>query len=265
MKKVINLLIGALIVLTMAACQSSKPNTDATTLDSIKSAGKIVVGLEGTWQPWSYHNEKEELVGFDVEVAKAVATKLGVEAEIVECEWDGLLAGLDSGRFDIVVNGVDVTEERSQKYNFTTPYAYVKTALIVLNTNEEIKTFEDLKGRVTANSIGSTYMELAESYGAEVLGIDTLEQTIEMLKAGRAEATLNSTLSFYDYMAVQPDAPIKIVCETEDALAVAIPTRKTDKDASLTEAISTAISELRAEGTLKQLSEKYFGGDVTSE
>ena len=162
-------------------------------------------------------------------------------------------------------NGVEVTDERALTYDFTTPYGYIHTALAVRKDNDEIKTFEDLKGKTTANSLASTYMELAESYGATVQGIDTLEETIQLLTAGRIDATLNADVSFYDYLNVHPDADFKIVAQTEDASHVAIPLRKGDNSATLLEAVNNAIDELRADGTLKELGEKYFGQDISSE
>ena len=264
-------------VLTLSGCSNSSGSTAASgtaasvapaagdQLSNIQSSGKLIVALEGAWQPWSYHDESDTLVGYDVEVSRAIAEKLGVEPEYVESDWDSLFAGLDAGRYDIVCNGVEVTDERAKTYDFTTPYGYIHTALAVRKDNEDIKSFEDLKGKTTANSLASTYMELAESYGATVQGIDTLEETIQLLTAGRIDATLNADVSFYDYLNVHPDADFKLVAQTEDASHVAIPVRKGDDSASLLEAINTAIDELRADGTLKALGEKYFGQDISSE
>lgn len=267
--------LGAAGVVQLSGCSASNSTAaDASSaagpapvdlLEAIQTRGTLVVATEGAWSPWTYHDESDKLVGYDVEVATALAEKLGVKAEFVEGAWDGLFAGLDSGRYDIVCNGVELTEERALTYDFTVPYGYIHTALAVRSDNTDITTFEDLAGKTTANSIASTYMTLAESYGAEVLGIDTLDETIQMLVAGRVDATLNADVSFYDYLNVHPEADFKIVALTEDASQVCIPVRKGEETATLLAALDEAIEELRADGTLAEISERYFGTDISSE
>ena len=261
MKRIISALLA---VLMLAALLTVGASAEEDLLQTIQSRGTIIVGLEGDWAPWSFVDENDELMGFDVEVARAIAEKLGVEAEIIPGEWDGLFAGMDAGRYDMVVNGVEVTPERTEKYDFADPYAYIRTALVVKSGNDTIHSFEDLAGKTTANSIGSTYMEMAEGYGATCSGVDTLDETIQMVLQGRADATLNADVSFYDYLSQHPDAAIQIVASSEEANEVAIPMQKGESSAALREAVSQAIEQLRAEGTLSVLSNKYFGADISA-
>ena len=284
-------IISLMMVMTMtcglfAGCGSDKASNDAAAnagtesssdtasdsssddlLSTIKERGYITVAMEGTWAPWTYHDEDDNLVGFDVEVAKTVADELGVDVQYQEGEWDGLLAGVQSGRYDIMVNGVGYTEERAQAYTFSDPYCYNKTALIVRGDNEDIKSLEDLKGKTTCNSANSTYQLIAEEYGANVLDVETLDGTLEMVLAGtdRADATLNAEASFLDYMNAHPDANLKIVDYYPESEKVCIIMPKGDSSDSLKEAINSAIEKLRADGTLSELSNKYFGGDITAE
>lgn len=259
------LFAAALAVLMLATAMTMAVSAEESgdLLSRIQERGTIVVGLEGDWAPWSYVGEDDELTGYDVEVAKAIADKLGVELQIVPGEWDGLFAGMDAGRYDLVINGVEVTEDRAEKYDFTDPYAYIRTALIVRGDNDDIHTFEDLKGKKTANSIASTYMNLAESYGATCYGVATLDETLTMVLQGRVDATLNAIVSYTDYMSQHPDSNLKVVATTEDASNVAIPMRKGDDTATLREAVNQAIAELREEGTLSELSIRFFGEDIS--
>lgn len=259
MKKWICLLLTVIFALGLNAALGED------LLDTIRQKGEVVVATEGAWAPWTYHDESDALVGFDVEVANRLAEKLGVSARFVESEWDGIFAGIDAKRYDIALNGIEVTAERAQKYDFTVPYGYIRTALIVRGDSTDITCFEDLNGKKTANSIASTYMTLAESYGAEAVGVDTLDQTIEMVLSGRADATLNAEVSVYDYLRVHPDANIKLVALTEAASQVAVPVRKGEENASLLEALNAAIEELRADGTLAEISTRYFGSDITAQ
>ena len=229
------ILLGLLL---LAGCAPRGEDQGGDALARIQAKGEITVALEGTWSPWGYHDQSGELVGYDVEVARAIAEKLGVKAAFVEGEFNGLLAGLEAGRYDIMVN-------------------------VVKNENEDIKSMEDLEGKLTANTLQSTYAAVGERYGAQVTGVDDFIQTIELLTDRRIDATLNADVSFSDYMAQHPDAPIKIACTDPDASQVAIPMPKGADSDALRAAIDKALGELAADGTLTGLSLKYFGLDIS--
>ncbi len=258
---------GVLALTALTACGGGQPpqseEKGGDLLAAIQAKGEIVVAMEGTWAPWTYHDEAGELVGYDVEVAQAVAEQLGVKVSFAESGWDSLLAGLESGRYDIIVNGVEIDETRQEKFDFSLPYAYNRTAVIVRGDNEEIQSMEDLEGKRTANTISSTYAAVAQKYGAEVTGVDDLNQTFELLTSGRIDATLNADVSYHDYMRAHPEADIKIACLDPDPTQVAIPMRKGEESAALREAIDKALTQLSEDGTLTELSTKYFGVDIS--
>ena len=233
-------------------------------LGAVMQKGKLTIATEGTWAPWTYHDfDTDALTGLDVEVARAIAAHLGVEANFVESPWSGIFQGIDNGTYDIAANGVEITEDRSEKYDFSIPYAYLHTVLIVRGDNQDIHSFEDLAGKRTVNSAGSTYAMTAEAYGAEAAVVDDLARTIEAVLLGAADATLNAEDSFGDYMKQHPDANLKVVARSAEASPVAIPVRKGEENASFLAAVNGAIQQLRADGTLTAISEKYFGADIT--
>lgn len=236
---------------------------DGGQLAAILQAGVLRIGTEGTYSPNSYHDESGELVGFDVEVGRKIAEKLGVEAEFVEAEWDSLLAAMDSGRVDTIINEVEYSEDRAEKYDFSQPYTYIHGALMVSADNEEIQGFEDLEGKKAAQNLTSSWGEMAESYGAELVGVDTVSQCIDLLQTGRADATLNVETAFQDYLNSHPDAPVKVVAKTESASSSLVPVKKGNGD--LLEAINKALDEMKDSGELAEISIKYFGMDVTVE
>ena len=230
-------------------------------LDAIKAAGVLKIGTEGTYAPFTYHDKDNKLVGFDVEIGEAVATKLGVKPEFVEGKWDGLIAGLDAKRYDTVINQVGITEERKKKFNFSNPYIVSKVVLIVNEKNDTIKDFADLKGKKSAQSLTSNYGTLAKEAGAELVATDGFDQSIQLVLTGRADATLNDSLSYLDFKKHQPDAPVKVVKEKENADASGIIMRKGDDE--LVAAINKALDEIKADGTYEKISQKYFGQDVS--
>ena len=262
MKRIGMLMLAAVLLVTLLM-SSAVAEEGKTLLETIQERGYITIATEGDWAPFTYHDEENKLVGLDVEIGQEIAEILGVEARFEETSWDSILAGVDSGRFDIACNGVGYTEQRAEKYHFSTPYIVTHTVLVVRDDNEEIKSFEDLKGKITANTISSTYAATAESYGATVTGVDALADTIQLVVQGRADATLNADVAINDYLMEHPDAKIKIVAQV-DGEKCCIPVRKADDTDTLVAAIDEALETLRGNGRLSEISKKYFNGlDLT--
>ena len=247
------------------AAESISAEAGGDELDSVLAAGKIVVGVEGTYPPFTYHDGDGELVGFDVEVAERIAEKLGVEVEFVEAAWDSLLIGIDSGRLDLVVNAVSITEARAEKYDFTAPYYYEARRVIVRAEDDSIQSAEDLNGKKVATNVTNAFIPWYESMGAEIVGIDTSGEAIELVLSGRADLCGTSVPVLNSYMDEHPDAEGRlkvafVIPDSEDQIA--IPVRK--GETRFLEAVDQALAQLRDDGTLKELSEKYLQGDYTS-
>jgi len=243
---------------------ASKTEAPKDLLEEIKDRGYITIATEGNWSPWTYHDEKDELVGLDIEIGKAIAEYIGVDAKFEETDWDSILAGVDAGRFDIACNGVGYTKERAEKYNFSTPYVYTAKVLVVRKDETRINSLEDLKGMTTANTASSTYAILAEQYGATVTPANTLLDTIQLLEQERVDATINAEGSIQDYLNEHPDANLKMIPIAEGD-PVAYPIRKVPEAESLLKAVNEALEEMRKNGKLAEISIKYFGVDMTKE
>ncbi len=260
MRKVVALLMALLMAMTVAAAAAEG---EPDRLAKIKESGELVIGMEGVWQPWTYHDETGALTGFDTEVAALIAEGLGVTPKYVESDFNSCLAGVESGRLDIVCNGVGYNEKRAEAYTFSDIYIYSVLVLVVPENNEDIHTIEDLAGKVTSNSPGSNYAQMALDAGAEVRYVDTLGETMEMLLQGRAEATLNDKDSVDSYLAEHPEAKIKIV-QVMPGDPIAIPMLKGQETETLKAEIDRILEELRQNGKLAELSVKYFGEDLTT-
>ena len=246
---------AALQVAVLAPAQAGE------NLDAVKAAGALKIGTEGTYAPFTYHDTDGKLVGFDVEIGEAIAKKLGVKAEFLEGKWDGLIAGLDANRYDAVINQVGITDARKQKYDFSEPYIASKAVLIVRADDDSIKGFADLKGKKSAQSLTSNFGKLAEGAGAELVGTDGFDQSIQLVLTGRADATINDSLSFLDFKKHKPDANVKIAAEQADADYSGVIIRKGEPE--LLEAINKALADIKADGTYQAISDKYFGQDVS--
>jgi cystine transport system substrate-binding protein len=264
---------AAAAALTLAGCAGGPPDSPASdgaeassesglTLQDVQDAGKLVVATEGTYRPFSYHEGGAgDLTGYDIEVITAVADKLGVDVEFQETQWDAIFAGLEAGRFDLIANQVSINDERTAKYDFSEPYTVSPGVLIVPETSD-IASFEDLSGRTSAQSLTSNWYEVAESFGANIESVEGWAQAVELLQQGRVDATVNDELTFLDAKKNGDTEGLKIAASSDDVSNNAFALRKGSD--TLVEAIDGALDELRADGTLAEISEKYFGEDVSS-
>ncbi|WP_306528337.1 amino acid ABC transporter substrate-binding protein [Campylobacter sp.] len=245
------------LIKTLLACALLICGANAKTLRE----GTLKVATEGTFSPFSYYNDKNELVGYDVDVARAVAKKLGLKIEFLTAPWDAMLAAFDAGKADAVFNQVSITDERKKKYEYSVPYTVVYGAIIVHKDNNDIKSFEDLKGKKNADSATSNWAQVAKKYGAQNVTVDSFAKSMELLIARRVDTVVRDNTVFYDFLKQRPDAPIKIAAKLKDVDYSAAIVQKGNKE--LADQISKALSELKAEGKLKEISLKYFGKDVS--
>jgi L-cystine transport system substrate-binding protein len=233
---------------------------DQDLLAKVKDDGKLLIGTEGTYAPFTFHDESGNLTGFDVEISTEVAKRLGVEPEFKETQWDALFAGLDAKRFDMIANQVGIRPDRQEKYDFSDPYITSAAVLIAHKDNNEVKAFEDIKGLNAAQSLTSNYGEMAKKYGASLVSVEGFTQSVELLASKRVDVTINDRISYLDYIKHRPDAPIKVVDTSEEASVSGLMFRK--KSDTLVEAVNKALTEMIDDGTYKKISEKWFGEDV---
>ncbi len=294
MKKIMSVVMIMMLVLVLAACGANTSATNDTDnndsannevtsgddndangdsdseqddtqeaqalLDQIKTDGVLKIGTEGTYAPFTFHNEEGELTGFDVDVAREVASRLDLEAQFVETKWDGMFAGLDAKRFDMVANEVGIRDDRKEKYDFSDPYIQSKAVLIVNADDDSIQSFEDLKGKNAGQSLTSNYGDLARSYGAEIVAVDGFNQSVDLLLSGRIDGTINDSLSYYDFVKQRPDVALKIADSADNSAQSGFMFRKGNE--ALVDAVNGALKAMIEDGTYSEISQKWFGEDV---
>lgn len=223
-------------------------------------ANTLRVGTEGTYSPFSYQGSDGKLTGYDIEVVQAVGAKLGKNVEFVQTPWDAIFAGLEAKRFDLVANQVTINDERKAKYDLSEPYTVSEGVIVTRADNTDITSLADLRGKTTAQSATSNWAQVARDAGANVEAVEGFVQAVQLLKDGRVDATVNDTLAVGEYQKTRNDGAVKIAGTTGDTSEQAFAALK---DSGLMPDVNRALDELRADGTLKQISDKYFGSDVS--
>ena len=232
-------------------------------LNTIKKAGEIKIGLEGTYPPFSFVDESGKLSGFEVELSEALAKELGVKVKLQATPWAGILAALESKRLDIVVNQVTISDERKKKYVFSKPYTVSGIQAVVVKKNaDSIKQPSDLSRKEVGMGLGTNYEQWLkeEVPSAIVKTYDDDPTKYQDLRVGRIDAILVDRLAAFD-----------LINKTNETLALAgdafsrqeagIAVRKGEPE--LLKALDDALDKLRADGTLAKLSKQWFSADVT--
>ena len=187
-------------------------------LAQIQESGKLKVGVEGTYPPYTYHDDNGELTGFDVEVAKAIADKLGVEADFTESDWDSLLAGIDSGRLDTVINAVSITPEREEKYDFAGPYFYITQQIVVAKDNDDIVDMASLDGKKVSETLPQPLTLIFWKTPVPLLYRSAADEAVSLIESGRAELTTFNSVVFNEYLQQHPDANLKLLSRNPGTL-----------------------------------------------
>lgn len=220
-----------------------------------KLPATLRVGTEGVYTPFSYHDASGGLTGYDVDVMNAVAQKAGVKVQYVETPWDSMFAALKANRFDVVANEVSPSPERKALYDLSDPYVSSTGVVVVAKNNTTIKGLGDLKGKRAAENLTSNWQDVAKKAGAQIVGVDGLTQSIEALEQGRVDALVNDKLAISNYLATNPNAGVKVVAQTDDTSNSVFAARK---GSGYMPQINQAIKDLRADGTLQSIYDKYF-------
>ncbi|GAA4316047.1 amino acid ABC transporter substrate-binding protein [Klenkia terrae] len=222
------------------------------------------VATEGTYAPFSFNDpDTDELTGYDVEVARAVGEELGMEVEFSETTFDSIFAGLEADRYDVIANQVTINPEREESYLFSTPYTVSSGVVITRADDDSVTSLADVAGLTSAQSLTSSFSEVATEAGATIETVEGFTQAITLLKQGRVDVTINDSLAFLEYQKTTGDDEVKIAAEIDEPSEQALVFRQDSAD--LQSRVDDALESLRADGTLAEISERYFGEDVSGQ
>jgi cystine transport system substrate-binding protein len=247
----------------VAAAMLALPAHAADLLDNAKARGTLRIALEGTYPPFNFKDPKTgQLTGYDVDVARLVAAKLGLKPDFVTTEWASILAGLGAGKYDVIISQVNVTPKREQAFDFSTPYTY-STPQLIVRRNERIdyKKLEDLKGKKVGVGQGSVFEQQAKAMpGIEVKSYPAAPENLQDLAFGRIDAALNDSL-MVGYLLKSSQLPIRAGARVGAVERTAVAFQKGNP--KFRAAVDKALAEVRADGSLKAASLKWFGVDAT--
>lgn len=258
----------ALLCLILTGCVSQ---TDNPTAEGDKGTTKVLVGTEGTYPPFNFKDENNELTGYDIDVVKEIDKRSDdVEFDFIAAQWDSLFLGMESQKYDMIADQISKDAEREEKYSFSeNSYFSSVTSLIVKNDNDTITTMEDLEGRKVGVSVGTSFAKTFEKYNKEhdnAINVQYYEGNIisilQDIEAGRLDATINDKA-----IATENIKDLGLKLKTTGEPVAAVPSyfvfRKGSESEALRTKVDEALSEMKSDGTLSKISIKWFGEDFT--
>ncbi|MGI6226415.1 MAG: substrate-binding periplasmic protein [Peptococcales bacterium] len=234
--------------------------------ERVQKAGKIVVGLDDGYPPMGYRDENGKLIGFDIDMGNEIGKRIGIEMEWMPAEWNSIVPSILAKRFDVIISGMNMWEERKKQVNFAGPYGVSGQVILVENdNNDEIKTLEDLKGKVVGTQLGSTGEKELRAVGfteKDMKLYDKFPQAFTDLDNGRVYAIVIDGFSSPEWIKTGKYKRVGDIIGADDKEAViGIAVRKEDKE--LLDKLNEALDSMKEDGTLTELSMKWIGYDIT--
>jgi polar amino acid transport system substrate-binding protein len=258
-------LIGAMLgLMAFSALGCTKKDVAESTLDK----DTLIIGLDDAFAPMGFRDESGEIVGFDVDLAKELGERLDKEVTFQPIDWTMKEAELNSGNIDFIWNGYTITDDRKEKVNFSTPYLKNSQVIVTL-ANSDIKTKADLSnkkvGAQNESSAISAMEKEAELYssfnGGKAITFEDNNQALMDLEAGRVDAIVADEILVRYYIKLKGEEKFNVLDENFGEEEYGVGMRK--GDTKMVEAFNKALKEMKDDGTMKEISEKWFGEDIT--
>ncbi|OFI46428.1 ABC transporter substrate-binding protein [Floricoccus penangensis] len=265
-KNIYKLFVVAFATVFLVACGAKTKDSGDSSLSKVEDKKVLTVATSGTLFPSSYYNDKNELVGYDVDIAKEVAKRLNLKIEFKEYNVDGQIASLDKGETDFAANDFGLTaEDRKKKFSLSTPIKYSFTSLIVRKSDDSgIHSLDDLKGKKAAGEPNTSYMKFAEKMGAIPVTYDnaTNDQYLTDVANGRTDVIINDYYLQKMSVGALPSIPVKILdgIYFDPSESGFLFKKESDK---LREKVDSTLKDMKKDGTLAKISNTYFGEDVS--
>ncbi|MDR2661150.1 MAG: transporter substrate-binding domain-containing protein [Lactobacillaceae bacterium] len=254
-------IIGSIILLGISILSPVIAN--ASTDNYLVKKNKLVIGMEGSYAPFGYRNKKGKLTGFEVEIAKLLAKKLNLKPEFKLTKFDSLTIGLNSHNFDIVLNNMGYSKERGQEFLFSKTYLYSRT--VAIHTKKvKINSLKDIKNKKMAQSTASNYGQMAIKAGGKIVSVTGFAEELNLIASGRADGSIND-LGAFSIWKKENKNNLLVATDLKDVKAEGVYALINKKEIKLQQKIDDTLMTLKKDGTLKKLSIKYFGMDLTEQ